>query len=91
MEKIYSFTELEKIVPDAILSVSLETIRRLYNQCWRYIEAYHSGNLQPHQVEWALRKYTSHRRVKESNPLAEFPGFLTPDFLIDIPPRDSGF
>jgi hypothetical protein len=86
----YSFKELEAMVPEAILSVSLQTIRRLYNHCWRYIDAYNTDNLQPHQVEWAMKKYTSHRRIKESNPDEQLPGFLTPEFLMDIPPRDSG-
>jgi transposase len=81
----YSFKELETIVPEAILSISLTNIRRFYNHSWRYIEAYHTGNLQPHQVEWAMKKYTSHRRIRETDPDIVLPGFLTPEFSQEMP------
>jgi hypothetical protein len=81
----YSFKELEKIVPESILSISLTNIRRFYNHSWRYIEAYHTGNLQPHQVEWAMKKYTSHRRIRETDPDIVLPGFLTPEFSQEMP------
>jgi hypothetical protein len=87
----YTFEELEKIVPEALQSVPLITIRRLHNHCYRYIEAYEKGTLLPHQVEWAVKKYSSHRRVlmKDGDDLgnspAAFPGFLTPEFMADCP------
>jgi len=81
----YSFAGLQEIVPKALDSVSLMTIRRLHNHCWRYIEAYHHGALAPHQVEWAMKKYSSHRRLREKDFEKDFPEFLTPAFLEGCP------
>jgi len=81
----YSFPALNTIVPEALGSVSLATIRRLHNHCWRYMEAYLKGTLVPHQVEWAMKKYTSHRRVRENDEEKNFPPFLTPEFMVGCP------
>jgi hypothetical protein len=84
----YTFAELEKMVPEALNSVSLVTIRRLYNHCWRYMEAYHARIWAPHQVEWAMKKFSSHRRVAMrggEDAADSFPAFLTPEFMADCP------
>ena len=80
----YSFKELEKMVPKALDSISLITIRRSYNHCWMYMKEYHKSNLAPCQVEWAIKKYSSHRRIKESeNVISEF---FSPEFMKNCPP-----
>ena len=88
----YTFEELKHIVPEALGSVSLITIRRMHNHCLRYVEAYAQSTLLPHQVEWAVRKYSSHRRCKyqeSGNQLptssSQSPPFLTPEFMVDCP------
>jgi len=39
----YSFKALEKIVPEALNSVSLEQIRRYARRSWRFMDAYRKG------------------------------------------------
>jgi hypothetical protein len=46
-------------------NVSLTSIRRYARKCWRYMDAYHSG-LSLEQVEWAMKKQRSHRRINMS-------------------------
>ena len=87
----YSFKELEFVVPIALDSVSLRTIRRLYRHSLMYMKAYSDGTLQPHQVEWAMRKYSSHRRLRARDPNLEEKRdneFLTPTFMIGVPERE---
>jgi transposase len=79
----YSFEELQKIVPLALDDIELFTIRKFYNHCWRYMRAYKDGNLTPYQVEWAIKKYSSHRRIKDSN-ISEM-DFISDEFLSDMP------
>lgn len=80
----YSMTALEKTLPAALSSIEVDTIRKLNNHCWRYMIAYSNGKLEPHQVEWAIKKYSSHRRIKDNNKIDEF-DFLTEEFLIGMP------
>jgi len=68
----YSWAELQRIVPIALAHVSIKTIRKLSEHCFRYMEAYRNDQLTPQQIEWAIQKYSSHRRVKESNIEHEF-------------------
>lgn len=81
----YSFAKLSTTVGEAFQSISLQTIRNLSNHCWRYMKAYKDGNLSPAQVEWAMKKYSSHRRIKENDPDYESPPFLTPEFMEECP------
>ena len=39
----YSFKALEKIVPEALNSVSMEQIRRYARRSWRFMDAYRKG------------------------------------------------
>jgi len=53
-----------------------------------YMKAYSDGTLQPHQVEWAMKKYSSHRRLRERDPILDAERdseFLTPNFMIGMP------
>jgi hypothetical protein len=47
------------------------------------MRAYKDGTLTPHQVEWAIKKYSSHRRISNSN-ISEI-DFLSDEFLADMP------
>lgn len=62
----YSWKTLQKTVPLALNSISLSTIRKFARKSERYIDAYRlKGNvrLTPTQVEYAVKKYRSHRRI----------------------------
>jgi hypothetical protein len=79
----YSFEMLKNIVPNALDCVDLITIRKFFNHCWRYFRAYKDGTLSPSQVEWAIKKYSSHRRIQDTT-TSEI-DFLTPEFCEDMP------
>jgi hypothetical protein len=80
----YSIETLRRELPVAIASVSMTTVRRYYAHVRRYMQAYASNNLSLAQIEWAMRKYSSHRRAKE--PPADLDErFLTPAYFEDMP------
>ena len=59
----YSFTGLERTIIPALDSVRLDTIRKYFRKCWEYMEAYSEGKAGGSDVEMAVQKYKSHRRV----------------------------
>jgi hypothetical protein len=63
----YSWAALKVIVPQALNSVSLATIRRFARKADRYIDAYRMKEggirLSTAQVEHAVKKYKSHRAI----------------------------
>jgi hypothetical protein len=61
----YSIETLRRELPVAIASVTTTTVRRYYSHVRRYMQAYASNNLSLAQIEWAMLKYSSHRRAKE--------------------------
>ncbi|AYV87071.1 MAG: hypothetical protein Sylvanvirus22_10 [Sylvanvirus sp.] len=81
----FEFENLKRVVPQALDATSLMTIRKFFNHCWRYMKAYNHTDpstqtrLSANQVEWAIKKYSSHRRLKDSD-LSEI-NFLTDEFL----------
>ncbi len=81
----YSWEGLLKEVPVALKSVTIETIRRFYNHVFRYVRAYVTGTLSLEQVQWAMRKYTSHRRVHNVDMDELDANFLTADYMKDMP------
>jgi hypothetical protein len=83
----YSLEGLVQTVPLALASVSLCTIRRQFEHVARYMKAYRMNALSTSQVEWAMRKYTSHRRIKDADIALLEKEFLTPAFL-QIVPKD---
>ena len=48
------------------------------------MQAYARNNLSLAEIEWAMRKYSSHRRAKEP-PAGLDEQFLTPAFFDDMP------
>jgi len=42
--------------------ISVDNIRRYFNHCWRYMDAYRKG-LSLERANYAVKKYTSHRRI----------------------------
>lgn len=66
----YSWTALKQIVPKALDSVSLASIRRLARKSDRYIDAYRikegGVRLTTAQVEHAVKQYKSHRSIPKS-------------------------
>jgi len=64
----YSFAGLQLVVPAALNSVSLTLIRKYARKCFRYMDAYRAygdngAKLSMQQVEFAVKKYASHRRI----------------------------
>ena len=59
----YSFPGLERTVVPALESVKVSTIRKYFRKCREYMEAYREGNAGGNQVEKAVQRYKSHRRV----------------------------
>ena len=85
----YTMATLRATLPLAIASVSLTTIRRHYAHVCRYMKAYSDQSLSLCQIEWAMRKYSSHRRAKE--PPADLDTqFLTPAWFDNMPAKLRG-
>jgi hypothetical protein len=82
----YTFDTLRRALPEAIASVTVTTIRRHYAHVRRYMRAYADHTLSLEQIEWAMRKYSSHRRAKEP-PATLDDEFLTPAWFADMPPK----
>ena len=59
----YSFAGLERTIVPALESVRLDTIRKYFRKCREYMQAYREGNAGGSDVEKAVQKYKSHRRV----------------------------
>ncbi|GBC50571.2 uncharacterized protein OCT59_001487 [Rhizophagus irregularis] len=60
----YSWEGLQKMVPESLDSVTLITIRKFSRKCWRYMDLYRKG-IDGKLVEYAVKKYKSHRRIPE--------------------------
>jgi hypothetical protein len=61
----YTFKGLEKTVPEALDSVSLEQIRKYARHSWRFIDAYRKGLTGAH-ASYIVKKYKSHRHIPEN-------------------------
>ncbi|PCH34831.1 hypothetical protein WOLCODRAFT_79044 [Wolfiporia cocos MD-104 SS10] len=66
----YTFPTLQSNMPDALASVSMETIRKWEHRTVRWMDAYHSGlgakDAQLQVQAFSSRHYKSHRRVLET-------------------------
>ena len=60
----YTFSGLKRMVPRALDSVSVDTIRRNARHCFRSMDAYRRG-LPAKLAAYAVKKYKSHRRIPE--------------------------
>ena len=63
----YSFKGLEDTIIPALDSVNLDTIRKFFRKMRDYIKAYKEGFTAGPELENAVKKYKSHRRVPEDN------------------------
>lgn len=65
----YTFRGLQSLLPQALASVSLQSVRKFARKCYRYMDAYRitdeNGNrkLTPAQVEFAVKKFKKHRSI----------------------------
>ena len=64
----YSFAGLQRVVPEALLSVPLSLIQKYARKCFRYMDAYRpkgeeGAGLSMQQVQYAMKKYKSHRCI----------------------------
>lgn len=65
----YSFKDLVQIIPEALKSPSLATMRRFARKSFRYMDAYREKNgeyLTTKRVEHAVRRYRGHRGIPAS-------------------------
>jgi len=61
----YSFKGLEKTVPEALNSISLETIRCYAHRTWRFIDIYRKG-LTGIEVLYTVKKYRSYQQIPDN-------------------------
>lgn len=80
----YTVKTLKENIPKALDSISKTEIRRYFAHVARYMRAYATESLSLPQIEWSMRKYTSHRRAKESIPALDA-RFLQGDWFTDMP------
>ena len=68
----YTFAGLQRLLPIALSSVSVESIRRFARKCFRFMDAYRvtdengTTKLTPAQVDFAVKKFKSHRSIPMS-------------------------
>ena len=60
----YSWSGLQSVVPNALESIDVVTIRRFARKSFRYMDVYRKG-LTGKLVEYAVKKYKSHRRIPD--------------------------
>ena len=59
----YNFDDLQTRIPDALENqITISFIRRVARRCYRYMSGYREG-LEGPKLDYAMKKYTSHRRV----------------------------
>ena len=80
----YTIQTLRANIPAAFASITVTACRRYFAHVARYMRAYSKGTLSLAQVEWAMRKYTSHRRAKEASPDLDVQ-FLAEGWFADMP------
>ena len=87
----YTIAGLKRTIPEGLKSVSVRTIRRHIEHVFRYMYCYNKCNeehglrLTDSAIEWAMRKYTSHRRIKGCSQTELDKIFLTETFMKDKP------
>ncbi|KAJ7179789.1 hypothetical protein C8R46DRAFT_1029220 [Mycena filopes] len=57
-----TFAGAKKLVPECLAAVTTDNIRHYFRHCYRYMDAYRMG-LNLRQAAYAVKKYTSHRRI----------------------------
>ncbi|KAI5832151.1 hypothetical protein K523DRAFT_414427 [Schizophyllum commune Tattone D] len=60
-----TFPTAQRLVPECLEKVTVDNIRRYFRHCYRYMSAYKIG-LNAQQAKYAVKKYSSHRRIPQS-------------------------
>ena len=61
----YNFVALKDMLPKAVKEIPISTFRRCAQHSYRFMSAYRLG-LEGPLADYALKKYTSHRRIPEN-------------------------
>ncbi|RIA99536.1 hypothetical protein C1645_811341 [Glomus cerebriforme] len=61
----YTWSSLQKTIPEALDSISLITIRKFARKSWRYMDIYRKG-ITGKVAEYAVKKYNSHHHVPDT-------------------------
>ena len=59
----YSFPGLERTMPIGLASVDVSIIRKYFRKCREYMQAYRDGKVGGDEIENAVKRYKSHRRI----------------------------
>ena len=60
----YSWSSLQRVVPAALESVDITTIRKFARKAWRYMDLYRKG-ITGKLAEYTAKKYKSHRCISD--------------------------
>ena len=61
----FSFKDLQNKLPDVLNSVPLSFIKKASRQCFRFMDAYRQGLPAGPIADYAMKKYTGHRRLQD--------------------------
>ena len=61
----FKFNALQVALPDAIRDMPLKFVKRASGHCYRFMSAYRAGLPAGPVMDYAMKKYTGHRRVPE--------------------------
>jgi hypothetical protein len=60
----YNINALRRMIPEALRITTVQTIKRYYNRCLRFMDAYRHG-LNVQLAHYVTKKYKSHRRLND--------------------------
>jgi len=63
-ECLFNFPKMKTQVSETVKSIPIHHVRRYYRRAFRYLDAYYQGLNGP-MVEWAVKRYRGHRKVKK--------------------------
>ena len=59
----FSFNSMSERMKTMVNEIPVDFVRRAFNRCWRYIEGYKHGLRAGPELDFAVRKFSSHRGI----------------------------